>query len=301
MTGKTGVRRSTNIALGAGAGAVVVLIALLFWDATHLIKRGEIQVAGAAGDAASQAPAAESTTGTSAATDGVAQPATQSETPSETQIATQVTSQQAVDPVAGADALSAVPQFDVVRIAPDGAALIAGRAAPGAQVILRLDGAEVVQAESGEDGQFAVMFELPAADQPREITLYQRGADGQERAALASVAVAPFAARIDPAEAATSGNAAAQNPVAPEAGAPLALLLSDEGVKVLQSGLDDPASSDKAVLPEGQVVINSISYLRSGGVQIGGQGLPGAAVRLYLDNQPAGEALAGGTVSGVWR
>jgi hypothetical protein len=68
----------------------------------------------------------------------------------------------------------------------------------------------------------------------------------------------------------------------------------------LQSGVDDPASAgDSAALPEGQVVIDSISYLRSGGVQIGGHALPGTAIRLYLDNQPFGEAMAGR--DGIWR
>jgi hypothetical protein len=202
MTGKTGMRRSANIALGAAAGAVVVLLALSLWDVTYPLKRGDSPAAGGGTDAANELssadpaslaaplpPAAASAPDLAAA----ASIGTSAVTGTPDQGAGGLTGDK---PAAGVDALSAAPEFDVVRIAPDGAALIAGRAAPGMQVILRLDGTEVAQSQSGEDGQFAVMFDLPASLQPREITLFQRGADGTERAALASVAIAPFAAKL---------------------------------------------------------------------------------------------------------
>jgi nucleoid-associated protein YgaU len=62
-----------------------------------------------------------------------------------------------------------------------------------------------------------------------------------------------------------------------EASPPSAILVSPQGVKVLQPGkLDSPDT----VYP---VVIDSISYAADGGVLLGGRGASGAVVRIYLN------------------
>lgn len=67
---------------------------------------------------------------------------------------------------------------------------------------------------------------------------------------------------------------------------PAAILLGPGGVRVLQSGLS--AQSPDKVRP---VVIDAISYTPAGAVQLGGRGLPGAVVRLYLNGQYLHEFL----------
>lgn len=71
------------------------------------------------------------------------------------------------------------PGFDVVRVARDGAALVAGSAAPGAAVILRVDGVERAQTSADSAGQFVAIFSLEPSDVPQVMTLEMLDAAGQ--------------------------------------------------------------------------------------------------------------------------
>ncbi len=78
--------------------------------------------------------------------------------------------------------------------------------------------------------------------------------------------------------------AAPEAPVAPAATATTtALAVTDQGVKVLQSGANVPA--DLAA----NVSLSTIAYPSLTEVQFGGRGTPGNFVRLYLNNEPAGD------------
>ena len=68
------------------------------------------------------------------------------------------------------DALGA-PRFDVVRVEDDGHAVIAGRAEPGAEVEVLLDGAPVASATVGRAGTFAAFTELGTSAEPRALQL----------------------------------------------------------------------------------------------------------------------------------
>ena len=48
----------------------------------------------------------------------------------------------------------AVPSFDVARIGPDGRAVIAGRAQPGAKIVLLDGGKEIVQGQADANGEW---------------------------------------------------------------------------------------------------------------------------------------------------
>jgi nucleoid-associated protein YgaU len=87
------------------------------------------------------------------------------------------------------------PSFDQVRVAPDGSAVVAGRAPAGADVTLLADGQEVSVARAGGDGGFAAIFTLPPSDAPRIMSLSARLEDGVEVEGVSSVIIAPFGAR----------------------------------------------------------------------------------------------------------
>ena len=72
----------------------------------------------------------------------------------------------------------AAPRIDVFRLEPGGAALIAGRAAPGWQVQIMLDGAPLATASTGSDGAFAEFVDLPDDAAPHVLTLSMSGPDG---------------------------------------------------------------------------------------------------------------------------
>ena len=71
------------------------------------------------------------------------------------------------------------PAFDIVRVAPDGQTLIAGRA-PGARAVLILvDGVEIGQAEVDGSGKFVTFLDLPPSDAPRVVGLVSDGDQGR--------------------------------------------------------------------------------------------------------------------------
>jgi nucleoid-associated protein YgaU len=84
------------------------------------------------------------------------------------------------------------PRFDQIRVAPDGSAVIAGNAPPGADVSLRLDGAEIAATRSTAGGDFAAILTLAPADAPRILSLAARMPDGEEIAGAETVIIAPF-------------------------------------------------------------------------------------------------------------
>lgn len=67
-------------------------------------------------------------------------------------------------------------EFDVVRIAPDGETLIAGKAEPGAAITVLLDGEPVGEAVADRDGNFVAIFSIGRSDQARVLAL--RSEDG---------------------------------------------------------------------------------------------------------------------------
>lgn len=208
-----------------------------------------------------------------------------------------------VSPQAPADPAPAVlppepPRFELVRVEPDGAATVAGLAAPGAKVSLRLDGTEVATAQADVSGQFAALFTLSPSSAARLLSLVMLW-DGGEVPGPETVAIAPVAGPVvaaaepAPAEPAAAQPAPSAEPAAaPEPAAPATLLVTEEGVKVLQPGADVPADL------QANVSIDSVAYTPQALVQVGGRGQAGALVRLYLDGAPLAEARV--AADGQW-
>ena len=189
------------------------------------------------------------------------------------------------DLAADAAAQSAgLPKIDTWRVAPDGEALVAGLADPGARVEVLVDDATVAAGDAGPSGEFAILFTLAANPDASLMRLTMTPADGETVSSPDLVALGPIvgpAPAPDPAPepAPETALAAAEAPEAPPADpAPAALLLTQEGAVVLQ----DAAAGDPALASN--VMIDSIAYSPAGDVQVGGRGAAGAALRLYVDN-----------------
>jgi nucleoid-associated protein YgaU len=195
--------------------------------------------------------------------------------------------------------------FDVVRVEPDGAALVAGQAAPGASVGLFVEGAEAARVAADGQGRFVALFTLEPSAAPRLLTLAMRLADGTEVAGRDSVALAAIAPPAPEPAVATAAEPAVQPEpegvveAVPEAQAepelqpapepaPTALLVTEAGVEVLQDAAPDAAVS-----------IDTITYAPDGAVRTAGRGAAGAAVRLYLDNAPLADVAV--AADGQWQ
>jgi nucleoid-associated protein YgaU len=203
---------------------------------------------------------------------------------------------------------SGLPKIDTWRIAPDGEALVAGKALPGAMVAVVVDDRPVAEGAALASGEFVLQFTLPPNPAPSLLWLSMTAADGAPVVSPEMVAVAPIEGpkpavmEGEPAEdvvAQTPPETAAE--MEPEAVAdaeplaetpPAALLVTEEGAVVLQDqAAPDPAFAD-------QVMIDTIAYSPTGAVQVGGRGDAGAALRLYLDN--AEVAVATVAEGGRW-
>ncbi len=63
------------------------------------------------------------------------------------------------------------PGFDIVRVAPDGSAVVAGRAAPGSVVTVYADDLPLAETEADADGNFVAIFSAAPSEEPRALTL----------------------------------------------------------------------------------------------------------------------------------
>lgn len=176
------------------------------------------------------------------------------------------------------------PRLDVVRVDEGGLATIAGTAAPGAMISLRLDGVELSRIAADASGQFATLLTLSPSEAPRVLSLVQIGPDGAEIPGPDSLALAPVKAPEVTAEAAAE--------TAPEtATATAGLLVSPDGVSVVESG----SASAAPALP---ISIDTIAYGAGGEVNLSGKAGLGATLRIYLNEAPIAEAVADDT--GKW-
>lgn len=92
---------------------------------------------------------------------------------------------------APADAGASGPSFDVVRVDHQGVAVIAGDAAPGAEVILRADDTEVARVTADQTGKFVALFDMPPSETPRSLSATMSVNGGEAVASAGTVLIAP--------------------------------------------------------------------------------------------------------------
>lgn len=168
---------------------------------------------------------------------------------------------------------AARPSFDVVRINPAGDAVIAGRAPPGAEVIIK-DGDRVIgRVKADARGDWVFVPEQPLASGDRQLSLTIVLPDGKEVTSESSVVLhVPDRAK-------------------PESQPTIAVLTPTEGgaSRVLQG----------PVPQGGGLALDIIDYDDAGKVIFSGRAKPGAKVPVYVDDKPVGEATA--DTQGRWQ
>lgn len=167
-----------------------------------------------------------------------------------------------------------LPAFDPVtignwRVEADGAGLVAGKAAPGAEVAILVDGAEVARATSTAGGEFVALFTLAAKETPSLLTLSAALPDGTALPVPEAIALAPVGGDT----------------------APVGLLLAEDGVEVQAVTEPEAQAAD--------VSITALALAPDGAVQINGQAGAGQVVRLYLNAALVQDAIV--AEDGRWR
>ena len=163
-------------------------------------------------------------------------------------------------PVAAAPAVVA-PEFDVVRVDPQGNTVIAGRAAPGAVVTVKTGSTIIGRVTADASGAFALAPDAPLAPGAQELTLSEALPGGK-------VITGQSSASVDVPTANT---------------APLAVLSGPGGSKVLSG--QGPAA--------GTLGIGTVDYDADGHAIFSGTAKPGDTVTLSLNNTEIGQAVAG--------
>lgn len=223
--------------------------------------------AGSTETAATEQPAAtaqqEQPADTAQQEQAAAQPATETSAPAE-------------QPATNAAQPEEVPTFDTVRVEKTGEAVIAGRAEPGAEVVIKRDGQEIGRGTANADGAFVIVPEKPLPEGSAALTIEATGkGDLNPTPSEQSVAVIV--------------------PAGQQQEALVAVVSPDQPTKVLQkpttpAAAEQPAAEQK---PAKLVSIDAVDYDGTGNIVFSGQGDVGNTARVYVDNQFVGDATVG--------
>lgn len=168
--------------------------------------------------------------------------------------------------------------FDVVRVAPDGRAVIAGRTAPGAEVTVRAGERVIGTVTADGRGEWVLVPERPLESGAQELGQVVR-VPGEAPYTSKEVVVVVVPERAE--AGAGPEQAIVLRPAAP--GGASELLQGPRGQGGEIAGL----------------ALKTADYDEEGHVVLSGEAAPGASVRAYLDNRPIAEGEAG--EDGVWR
>jgi hypothetical protein len=175
------------------------------------------------------------------------------------------------------------PSFDVVRVTPEGDAVIAGRADPGSSVAILSDGQFVGQIEADKRGEWVLVPDKPLAPGSRQFSLEQR-IEGKKSLQSDDVVVI----------------------VVPErrkdiAGRPTKEPSQALVLKFPRKG-DGPSTLLQKPTPESaarRFAVDTVDYDDDGRLHISGRGEPKSKVQLYLDGKFIGRAVV--DVNSGWR
>jgi nucleoid-associated protein YgaU len=184
-------------------------------------------------------------------------------------------------PAAPAPQSQSSPDFDVVRVRPDGQTVIAGRAQPGASVTV-LDGTTVVATVTADArGEWVALPDKALTPGSHELSLTQTspvGAPDQKSANVVVVAVP---------EPKPKPGAASQA---------MAVLMPRQGegaAKTLQApGSPSTALPPVAGGPGTAPQIGIVQYDGAGHLSVSGHASPDERVLLYIENKPVGDTRA---------
>jgi nucleoid-associated protein YgaU len=163
---------------------------------------------------------------------------------------------------------AAVPSFDIVKVDPSGHAVIAGRAAPGAKIVV-LDGDKTLGEVTADDrGEWVLLPTSPMSPGERQLTLEATDpATGAKTKSTDTVALAV---------AAPAANGSAPGTVA----------------VLLPGNSNQPAQALQTPNARGSLSLDTAEYNDKGELMLSGHAAAGATLRLYADNQPIGTATA---------
>ena len=178
------------------------------------------------------------------------------------------------------------PSFDLVRITPDGEAVIAGRAEPGSAVTVYNGDSIVGQATADYRGEWVIVPETPMPPGSTRLSIEARGKDGVFRRSEKVVVLVVPERAAQPAPTAPASAPPSPGAAPSDSRQALAVLVPREG-KGPSTVLQGPKPEGE--LQSGDPELLTVDYDADGNLVLGGRGRSGAVIRVYLDNETLGE------------
>ncbi len=212
------------------------------------------------------------------------------------------------------------PEFELVRVDPDGNVVVAGSAQPLSNVTILMGDVAVGETTAGANGDFVALFSVPPSDSPRILSLKTNSEAGPLVASAQNVIISAFGQATEGRQEDTEtvdnklpigdgenatltqvedkiASAVSEEELQPQATLPSANVENEPVVdevggdapKILlatEEGITvlQPGGSAPEVLKE--IALDSISYEPSGDVTLSGRSVGAGFVRIYLDNTP---------------
>lgn len=194
------------------------------------------------------------------------------------------------------------PRFDVARVGARGVLVTAGRAAPGAEVVLLEGERELGRTRADARGEWVILPTDPLGPGARELALLSRTPGGEAVPGRETVLlVVPETVTVTDASRPrprADGDAAGQG-----AGGQIAILLppttgpAGTAPRLLQAPA--PAEAGMPAAPRIRLGLDVIDYDDAGGMRFAGSAPPGSTVRVYAGRDHLGDAVADG--GGRWQ
>ena len=151
-----------------------------------------------------------------------------------------------------------LPSFDIVRVDRTGFAVIAGRAAPSAKVVVYANGQPLAETMADANGEWVITHETPLEAGPVELGVEMTTTEGLVVRSEATVLIYVPAREGD---------------------RPLVLRTTPGGATVV---LQEPRDADGSL---GPLTLDTIDYDSSGAVIFSGRAEPGRMVQLFINEQ----------------
>ena len=194
-------------------------------------------------------------------------------------------------------AAQAKPSFDVVRVNPNGDAVVAGRASPGAKITLLDEGHAIGSATADDRGEWVLLPD--SAIDPGQHKFSLKATDdkgGTLESEKEVIVVVPKPAEDIAGQPVTRPSGALAIEVPKQGEAPTQLLNAPSSAASAQPAT--ASSAQPAATPAPPLSLDTIDYTQDGRAMLSGHTLPGSDLIIYLDNISLGAAKADG--NGRW-